>query len=72
MTVTQSTSSPLMLVDLSSDNKALDNIFLANYALINLNDYLTRVPGVASVSVFGAGQYAMRCWVIPTNWRTWA
>ena len=30
-----------------------------------LNDALTRVPGVASVSVFGAGQYAMRCWVKP-------
>ena len=61
----QSTASPLMLIDLSSDNKAFDNIFLANYAFINLNDELTRVPGVASVSIFGAGQYAMRCWVNP-------
>jgi HAE1 family hydrophobic/amphiphilic exporter-1 len=65
VTVTQSTASPLMLIDLSSDNKAFDNIFLANYAFINLNDELTRVPGVASVSIFGAGQYAMRIWVNP-------
>jgi hydrophobic/amphiphilic exporter-1 (mainly G- bacteria), HAE1 family len=65
VTVQKSTSSPLMLIDLSSDNKAFDNIFLANYAYINLNDELTRVPGVASVSIFGAGQYAMRCWVNP-------
>jgi hydrophobic/amphiphilic exporter-1 (mainly G- bacteria), HAE1 family len=65
VTVTQSAASPLMLIDLSSDNKAFDNIFLANYAFINLNDELTRVPGVASVSIFGAGQYAMRCWVNP-------
>jgi HAE1 family hydrophobic/amphiphilic exporter-1 len=65
VTVTQSTASPLMLIDLSSDNKAFDNIFLANYAFINLDDELTRVPGVASVSIFGAGQYAMRIWVNP-------
>ena len=37
-----------------------DATFLANYAYINLNDQITRVPGIASVTVFGAGQYAMR------------
>ncbi len=65
VTVQQSTAAPLMLIDLSSDNTAFDNIFLANYAFINLNDELTRVKGVASVSIFGAGQYAMRIWVNP-------
>ena len=55
VTVQQSTSAPLMLIDLSSPNGTYDNIFLANYATINLNDAITRVPGVASVSVFGAG-----------------
>ena len=65
VTVQKSTASPLMLIDLSSSNDSFDNIFLANYAFINLNDELTRVPGVASVSIFGAGQYAMRCWVNP-------
>ena len=39
--------------------------FLANYAYINLVDQLTRVPGIGSVQVFGAGQYAMRLWVKP-------
>ena len=65
ITVQKSTAAPLMLIDLTSPNGTYDNIFLANYATINLNDALTRVPGVASVSVFGAGQYAMRCWVDP-------
>src|ERR1700729_3283716 len=65
VTVQKSTASPLMLIDLSSTSDTFDNIFLANYAFINLNDELTRVPGVASVSIFGAGQYAMRCWVNP-------
>src|SRR5271167_4449811 len=65
VTVQKSTAAPLMLIDLTSPKGTYDNIFLANYATINLNDALTRVPGVASVSVFGAGQYAMRCWVNP-------
>ncbi len=65
VTVQKSTSAPLMLVALYSPTNAYDNIFLANYGIININDALTRVPGVASVTVFGAGQYAMRCWVNP-------
>jgi len=65
ITVQKSTAAPLMLIDLTSPHDTYDNIFLANYATINLNDALTRVPGVASVSVFGAGQYAMRCWINP-------
>jgi HAE1 family hydrophobic/amphiphilic exporter-1 len=65
VTVQKSTAAPLMLIDLSSIGDSYDNIFLANYATINLNDALTRVPGVASISIFGAGQYAMRCWVNP-------
>ena len=65
VTVQKSTAAPLMLIDLYSPKGSYDNIFLANYSYINLNDQLTRVPGVASVTVFGAGQYAMRCWVKP-------
>jgi hydrophobic/amphiphilic exporter-1 (mainly G- bacteria), HAE1 family len=65
VTVQKSTAAPMMLIDLTSPNGTYDNVFLANYATINLNDALTRTKGVASVSVFGAGQYAMRCWVNP-------
>jgi len=65
VTVKKSTSSPLMVVALSSPGGSYDATFLANYAFINLNDQLTRVPGIASVTVFGAGQYAMRLWVKP-------
>src|SRR5258705_746376 len=54
-----------MLIDLFSPKGTYDNVFLANYSYINLNDQLTRVPGIASVTVFGAGQYSMRCWVKP-------
>ena len=65
VTVKKSQSSPLMLVALYSPKGTCDATFLANYAYINLNDQMTRVPGIASVTVFGAGQYAMRFWVKP-------
>ncbi len=63
--VLKSLSSPLMLVALYSPNGSYDSVFLANYGYINLVDELTRVPGIARVQVFGAGQYAMRVWVQP-------
>jgi HAE1 family hydrophobic/amphiphilic exporter-1 len=65
VTVAKSTSSPMLMISLFSPNGTYDNIFLANYAYINLVDQITRQPGVANVTVFGAGQYAMRCWVQP-------
>src|SRR6516162_10623800 len=65
VTVQKSTSAPLIMFALYSPNKTYDNIFLANYSYINVNDQMTRVPGIASVSVFGAGQYAIRLWVKP-------
>ena len=65
VTVQKALSAPLMLVDLYSPKGTYDATFLANYGYINVVDQLTRVPGIASVTVFGAGQYAMRCWVRP-------
>ncbi len=65
VTVQKSTAAPLMLFDLYSPNGSYDSQFLANYAYINLYDAFKQVPGIASVSVFGAGQYAMRFWIRP-------
>src|SRR5258708_37023249 len=65
VTVQKTLTAPLMLISLNSPDGTFDARFLANYAYINLNDQLTRVPGIASVQVFGAGQYAMRLWVKP-------
>jgi len=65
VTVQKTLTAPLMLISLNSPKSTYDAQFLANYAYINLNDQLTRVPGIGSVQVFGAGQYAMRLWVKP-------
>src|SRR6478672_8108976 len=65
VTVQKTVTAPLMLVTIYSPNGTYNAEFLANYAWINLNDQLTRAPGIGSVQVFGAGQYAMRLWVKP-------
>lgn len=65
VTVQKSTSAPLIMFALYSPNGTYDGIFLANYSYININDQMTRVPGIASVTIFGAGQYSMRFWVKP-------
>jgi multidrug efflux pump len=65
VTVLKSTSNPLLVIALYSPKGTYDATFLANYAYININDQMTRTPGISSVTVFGAGQYAMRLWVKP-------
>ena len=65
LTVQKSTGTPLILFCLYSPNGQYDGTFLANYAYINIADQMTRVPGIANVQIFGAGQYAMRFWVNP-------
>jgi hydrophobic/amphiphilic exporter-1 (mainly G- bacteria), HAE1 family len=64
VTVLKSLTSPLMLIGLSSPDNRYGQDFLTNYAIINLQDELTRVPGVSRIQVFG-GQYALRVWVDP-------
>ena len=65
LSIRKSPTSPMMLVALYSPKGTYDNVFLANYAYINLVDELTRVQGISQINVFGAGQYAMRAWVNP-------
>ncbi len=62
--VQKAQTSPLMIVSVSSPNGKYGADFLTNYAIINLQDELTRVKGVGRVQVFG-GQYALRVWVDP-------
>lgn len=64
ITVQKSLTSPLMIAGINSPNGQYDADWLTNYAIINIQDQLTRVKGVARVQVFG-GQYALRIWVDP-------
>jgi hydrophobic/amphiphilic exporter-1 (mainly G- bacteria), HAE1 family len=56
---------PLLVLSVYSPDGAYNGQFLGNYATININDALLRVPGVGQVTNFGAADYAMRVWVKP-------
>src|SRR5499425_40491 len=65
VTVIKSVTSPLGLFAIYSPKGTYDPLFLANYAYVNINDPMTRVPGIGQVLIFGASQYAIRLWVNP-------
>ncbi|GGI76406.1 efflux RND transporter permease subunit [Legionella impletisoli] len=63
--VQQKSTAILQFVALTSENDEYDGLFLNNYATINMQDELSRLPGVGNVIVFGSGNYAMRIWLDP-------
>jgi HAE1 family hydrophobic/amphiphilic exporter-1 len=65
LTYRKTQGTPLMLISLFSPKGTYPGLFLGNYALINVNDAIYRVPGVGQVNNFGASEYAMRLWVKP-------
>jgi hydrophobic/amphiphilic exporter-1 (mainly G- bacteria), HAE1 family len=65
VTVKKQMGLPLLVLSVYSPNGSYDGKFLGNYATININDALLRVPGVGQVTNFGAADYAMRIWVKP-------
>jgi HAE1 family hydrophobic/amphiphilic exporter-1 len=65
LSMRKSTGIPTLAFALYSPQQTHDSLFLANYANININDALYRVPGVGEVRLFGVSDYAMRIWVKP-------
>ena len=65
VTILQKGTSILEFVTLLSPDGRYDGLFLNNYAIINVQNELERVAGVANVAVFGAGTYALRIWMDP-------
>src|SRR5262245_21120176 len=65
--VTTIKSSPdlLMVVHLVSPDNRYDNVYLRNYAVLQIRDVLARLPGTGEVRVFGAGDFSMRIWLDP-------
>ena len=53
----------VLLLSLESDSALYSGLYLSNYAQLNFTDALSRLPGVGSVTVFGAGRYSMRVWL---------
>ena len=56
----------LLVINLYSEDNRFDETFLANYAIINMQYLLARLPGVGQ-AVRGAGKYSMRVWLYPNK-----
>ena len=64
--VTQKSSPDFaMVVHILSPDERYDELYLRNFAVLNVKDNLQRIPGMGQVLVFGGGDYAMRVWLDP-------
>lgn len=64
LTVSKINPSILMVVSVYSESGQYDDIFLNNFAMINVRDQILRVKGVSTVDLIGA-EYSMRVWFKP-------
>jgi HAE1 family hydrophobic/amphiphilic exporter-1 len=67
VTVKKVSTDILLVVSLYSEKDKFDETFLSNYAVINLQNPLARLPGVGQIRVAGAGPYSMRVWLDPNK-----
>lgn len=65
ISVEKQAPSQLLTICLTSSDSKFDEIYLSNYATLNVLDMLRRVPGVGRVSNIGSRYYAMQIWVEP-------
>ena len=65
ISVEKETANKLMTIALMSSDPKYDEIYLSNYATLNVLDLLRRVPGVGSIRNVGSGYYAMQIFVQP-------
>lgn len=66
LTTSKQQNSMIVIFNLyTDDNSKYDELFLQNYANINLVPQIKRVPGVGQAQIFGAKDYSMRVWLDP-------
>lgn len=67
VTTTKTSPDLLMVVHLYSPDGRYDDVYIRNYATLQVRDVLARLPGVGQVRIFGSGDYAMRVWLDPNK-----
>src|ERR1700729_693674 len=65
VTTTKQSPDLTMVVHLFSPDGRYDNVYIRNYAALQVKDILARIPGAGDVEIFGSGDYAMRIWLNP-------
>ena len=67
VTVTKASPDLLMVVHLFSPDNRYNDIYVRNYATLQVKDVLARLDGVGQVRIYGSGDYAMRVWLDPNK-----
>src|SRR5207253_10530188 len=70
VTVKKKSPNVLMIVNLFSKNGTRDNLYLSNYATLQLKDELSRLKGVGDITALGQRDYSMRLWLDPNKMAT--
>ena len=65
VTVTKQSPDLMMVIHLSSPDGSRDQLYISNYATLQVRDVLARIDGVGDVTIFGARDYSMRIWLDP-------
>ncbi len=65
ITVKKASPDLLMVIHLFSPNGTRDQLYISNYATLQVKDALARLPGVGDLYIFGARDYSMRIWLDP-------
>jgi HAE1 family hydrophobic/amphiphilic exporter-1 len=65
LTIRKNSPDLMMVIHLSSPDHSRDQLYISNYATLQVKDVLARLEGVGDVRVFGARDYSMRIWLDP-------
>lgn len=65
VTVQKRQPSIMLVINLLSEGDKYDTLYMANYAVLQIQEVIKRVEGVGDVQIFGASQYSMRLWLNP-------
>jgi hydrophobe/amphiphile efflux-1 (HAE1) family protein len=65
VTVKKNSPDMLMVIHLYSPDGSRDQLYMSNYATLQVKDVLSRLDGVGDVNIFGARDYSMRIWLDP-------
>ncbi|MGB5407647.1 MAG: efflux RND transporter permease subunit, partial [Thiogranum sp.] len=58
-------SNIILIASLSSADDRFDELYMSNYATLNIKDTLSRIPGVGDIGIYPESDYSMRIWLDP-------
>jgi hydrophobic/amphiphilic exporter-1 (mainly G- bacteria), HAE1 family len=67
VSVNKAASDFLLLVNMYSPDRSLDELYVSNYAFLNVRDAIQRIDGVGDIQLFGQRELSLRVWLDPTR-----